>query len=137
MCLCVYVYVCVCYKLVFVSMASTVLRVATLACFLYALFARCTEAAAIDCLKDNLKTCIQFLTGKAIAVPQATCCIGMKGISNCVKTREDRKDACECIREAADKTPAFRPDRVLRACEICGVKLPFDIFINSSCENVK
>ncbi|KAG9445814.1 hypothetical protein H6P81_011942 [Aristolochia fimbriata] len=119
-------------------MASTVAVATFASCFLLcALFAPCTKAG-IDCdgMKDNLKTCIQYFVGKSMK-PPTSCCSGMTELNKAVKSKEDRIAACECIRESADKTPAFRPDRVNGINRMCSVKLPFDVFINSGCSEVK
>ncbi|KAG9445870.1 hypothetical protein H6P81_011998 [Aristolochia fimbriata] len=120
-------------------MASTTVAAATLACFLLcALSAPYTEAA-IECGKmmENLKTCIQFLRNKVVS-PGSACCSTMKELNKGAKTQEDRKAACECVKEAtADKNPPFKLDRVNSLNHFCVTKLLTDVFINTSCESVK
>ncbi|KAG9441413.1 hypothetical protein H6P81_017267 [Aristolochia fimbriata] len=94
--------------------------------------------ALIDCksLKNDIMTCLPYLHGKA-AKPPITCCSVMQALNKVMDTQENRMKACECIREAAGTSPAFRTDRLNRLKEICEEQIPTEVFINSSCTKVK
>ncbi|KAG9441426.1 hypothetical protein H6P81_017280 [Aristolochia fimbriata] len=118
---------------------GTVSTTRTLACFLLlisALLAPPFSEAAVNCdqFREDVGTCIKYLLGRALS-PSRTCCNGMKALSDATdQGTEDNRAACECIRNIAAKTPAFRPDRVMGIRRICsGVTLPFEVFINSGC----
>ncbi|KAG9441427.1 hypothetical protein H6P81_017281 [Aristolochia fimbriata] len=118
-------------------MAAPLGLVATLACFLLFLSSSSfapygAEAVFNHCMKDDLKNCIKFLLAKDIALPPK-CCSGVKVLEEGIKGPEEQKSACECIKEVAGKTPAFRPDRVNDLIRKCDVKIPYEVFVNSGC----
>ncbi|KAG9441414.1 hypothetical protein H6P81_017268 [Aristolochia fimbriata] len=88
----------------------------------------------MDCkkLKNDILTCLPYLHGKAVK-PPPTCCSVMQALNKVMDTQENRIEACECIREAAGKIPAFKPDRVIGMKETCEVQIPTEVFINSNC----
>ncbi|KAG9441718.1 hypothetical protein H6P81_017572 [Aristolochia fimbriata] len=116
-------------------MAPLIGTVATLALlFLFSTTFPPYAMAAIDCnkFKDDIPYCMLYLHGKA-ASPHVKCCSVLKAMSKVINTQENRVDVCECIRDVAGNAAAFRPDRVMGVNSICGVKIPTDVFINSSC----
>ncbi|KAG9441597.1 hypothetical protein H6P81_017451 [Aristolochia fimbriata] len=110
---------------------------ATLACFLLSASFLSHVEAAIDCagMKHELASCVPYLTAKVIQAPKK-CCSGMRKMNKVVDTEENRKAACECMREAAGKTPALRTDRVHGINPLCETKIPNDVIVNPSCKSI-
>ncbi|KAG9441340.1 hypothetical protein H6P81_017194 [Aristolochia fimbriata] len=123
------------------AMASGVAITTLASSLLSALFTPYVEGAIpIDCnklLMKDISTCIPYLTGKVMTLPIRSCCPAMKALNKLTDTQENRQSVCECIRDVAAKTPAFRPDRPGGLNGACDTTIPLQVFINSGCSSVK
>ncbi|KAL3833749.1 hypothetical protein ACJIZ3_008485 [Penstemon smallii] len=69
-------------------------------------------------------SCISFATGKD-AKPSVPCCAGLKQLAQSVKTVDDKKAICNCLK-AAVKNFAGVQDRFLsKIPAICNIKVGF------------
>ncbi|KAK9273469.1 hypothetical protein L1049_018279 [Liquidambar formosana] len=61
------------------------------------------QATNITCgqVDSCLAPCIPYLTGGGEPVP--ACCDGVKNLKAMTPTTEDRRAACTCVKEAADR----------------------------------
>ncbi|MCI73013.1 non-specific lipid-transfer protein, partial [Trifolium medium] len=64
------------------------------------------QANAFDCeaAKTSVFPCGTFLIG-VVAEPSSTCCSGVQNIKSSTPTLNDRRAACECLKEAASHFP--------------------------------
>lgn len=70
---------------------------------------------------SKVTSCINFISGK-LKDPSQTCCAGVKEISGLVKSKPDRKDACECLKNTLSKIK-YDPSRIPLLSKNCGVAL--------------
>lgn len=91
-----------------------------------------TEAAisCSDVLKD-LKPCVNYLT-KGSGKPPADCCNGAKSLASAATTPADKKTACGCIKNAAQK---MNPNAQLAQAlpGNCGITLPVPVSATVDC----
>lgn len=70
---------------------------------------------------SKLTSCIDYISDKS-KDPSKTCCAGVKEISGFVKSKSDRKDACECLKNTLSKIK-YDPSRIPTLPKNCGVSL--------------
>ncbi|XP_051126258.1 non-specific lipid-transfer protein C, cotyledon-specific isoform-like [Andrographis paniculata] len=93
--------------------------------------------AAIPCGTVDLKaaSCVTFATGKD-AKPSQACCSGLQQLAESVKTVDDKKAICRCLK-AGVKNFAGVQDRFLSKIPVaCGIKVSFPVSINTDCEKL-
>jgi hypothetical protein len=90
---------------------------------------------AFDCeeAKTSVFPCGIFLIGLA-AEPSTTCCNGVTNLKSSTPTVEDRRAACECLKEAASHFPNIREDLAASLPELCCVDISFTISKNIDCK---
>ncbi|KAK4488064.1 hypothetical protein RD792_003809 [Penstemon davidsonii] len=90
--------------------------------------------AVIPCGTVDMKaaSCISFATGKD-AKPSAPCCAGLQQLAQSVKTVDDKKAICSCLK-AAVKNFAGVQDRFLsKIPTACNIKVGFPVSLNTDC----
>ncbi|KAJ6878461.1 hypothetical protein NC652_032084 [Populus alba x Populus x berolinensis] len=70
---------------------------------------------------SKVTSCINFISDKS-KDPSQTCCAGVKEMSGLVKSKSDRKDACECLKNTLSKIK-YDPSRIPLLSKNCGVAL--------------
>ncbi|KAF7833378.1 Non-specific lipid-transfer protein A [Senna tora] len=89
--------------------------------------------ATIDCekLKLALSPCLQYLTG-ITTDPSPACCNGMETLKSSTPTQDDRRAACQCLKDAAAQFP-IREDRAKALPQSCGVEVGVPISKDIKC----
>ena len=81
---------------------------------------------------ENLRPCVGYVTGKE-AAPAAECCAGVKRIRAMPSGTADRRQACECVKQAAAKYQPLNADAIRDLPAQCGAPLPFPLTLNFDC----
>jgi hypothetical protein len=89
---------------------------------------------AVTCpeMDANLLPCVGYVTGKE-AAPTADCCAGVKRIRALPSGAAERRQACECVKQAAAKFPGLNADAIQNLPARCGSPLPFPLSLNFDC----
>lgn len=90
--------------------------------------------AAIDCktVDSALLPCVPYLTGGGD--PTKACCSGVTSIKTMSVTPQDKKDACNCVKAAANRYPNLKDD-VAQALPVkCNVQLDIPISRTTNCD---
>ncbi|KAG8385171.1 hypothetical protein BUALT_Bualt03G0014200 [Buddleja alternifolia] len=93
--------------------------------------------AAIQCGTVDMKaaSCINFATGKA-PKPLPACCAGLQQLAQSVKSLDDKKAICRCLK-AGVKNFAGVQDRFLsRIPNMCQIKVGFPVSMNTDCDKL-
>nr|XP_027109694.1 non-specific lipid-transfer protein 11-like [Coffea arabica] len=92
---------------------------------------------AIKCpeVDGYLTKCVSYLN--AGGEPEAACCNGVKSLVAALKTPADKRDACNCVKEAASHFPNLKDDAALALPSKCGVTMDIPISKNINCDNLK
>nr|C0HLG2.1 RecName: Full=Non-specific lipid-transfer protein 1; Short=LTP1; Short=nsLTP1 [Trachyspermum ammi] len=91
---------------------------------------------AIDCktVDSALLPCVPYLTGGG--TPTTDCC--KKGVTTIkdISVTTQQKDACNCVKAAANRYPTLK-DEVARALpDMCKVKLDIPISRTTNCDAI-
>ncbi|KAF7833379.1 non-specific lipid-transfer protein A [Senna tora] len=91
--------------------------------------------ATIDCekLKLALSPCLQYLTG-ITTDPSPACCNGMETLKSSTPTQDDRRAACQCLKDAAAQFP-IREDRAKALPQSCGIEVGVPISKDIKCSD--
>ncbi|KAI3426730.1 Non-specific lipid-transfer protein [Psidium guajava] len=86
-----------------------------------------------DVLKD-LKPCVSYLKSGS-GMPPAACCAGVSALANVATSSADKKAACACIKNAAQK---MNPNAQLAQAlpGNCKITLPVAVSANVDCSKV-
>lgn len=90
--------------------------------------------AAIDCktVDSALAPCIPYLTGGT--APTKSCCSGVSSIKDMSTTPQDKRDACNCVKTAANRYPNLKDEVAQALPDKCGVKLDIPISRTTNCD---
>lgn len=90
--------------------------------------------AAIDCktVDEALVPCVPYLTGGG--TPTVPCCKGVSSIKDMSVSPQDKKDACNCVKAAANRYPTLK-DEVAQALPVkCNVQLDIPVSRTTNCD---
>ncbi|KAF7833386.1 Non-specific lipid-transfer protein A [Senna tora] len=92
-----------------------------------------TQAKIDDCLKLKLalSPCLEYLTDFT-EKPCHACCKGLKTIKSSTPTRDDRRAACQCLKEGIAQIPIIE-DRAKALPQKCSVEVGVPISKNINC----
>ncbi|XP_061342785.1 non-specific lipid-transfer protein A-like [Gastrolobium bilobum] len=79
--------------------------------------------------------CIGYLGGVGGAGPSVACCDGIKNLKSSTPTTNERRAACQCLKDAAIQFPALRDDLAASLPKRCGVDVGFNITKNIDCNS--
>ncbi|KAI3938107.1 hypothetical protein MKW98_018663 [Papaver atlanticum] len=82
-----------------------------------------------------LVQCMPYLVGTA-TVPASACCDGVKQIKGMAITVEDKRQACGCVKDAANKYQNIKEDAASGLPTKCGVPLSYPISKNIDCSTI-
>ncbi|RCV30194.1 hypothetical protein SETIT_6G074400v2 [Setaria italica] len=118
------------------GVAAAVIVVAAMAFLVVTMAARPAEGA-VTCAEvdSNLRPCVGYVTGKE-AAPPAECCAGVKRIRALPSGTVERRQACECVKQAAAKFPGLNADAIRDLPARCGSPLPFPLTLNFDCTTI-
>ncbi|KAI3913605.1 hypothetical protein MKW92_038249 [Papaver armeniacum] len=90
--------------------------------------------AAFTCTDVDkcLVQCLPYLVGTA-TVPAPGCCAGVKQIKAMTTTTEDRRQACGCVKDAANKYQNIKEDAASGLPAKCDAPLDYPISKNIDC----
>lgn len=90
--------------------------------------------SAVTCAEvdANLLPCVGYVTGKD-AAPPAECCAGVKRIRALPTGTAERRQACECVKQAAARFQGLDADAIRDLPAKCGSPLPFALTPNFDC----
>ncbi|XP_021911699.1 non-specific lipid-transfer protein C, cotyledon-specific isoform-like [Carica papaya] len=110
---------------------STVLCVVFLVSFIFFL-----SEAAVPCSTVDMRAaaCVGFATGKD-AKPTATCCSGLQQLAQTVKTVDDKKAICRCLKAGA-KSLGVQDKFLSQIPQACNIKVGFPVSISTNCETI-
>ncbi|KAL9690239.1 hypothetical protein QQ045_010636 [Rhodiola kirilowii] len=78
---------------------------------------------------QSLFPCLDFIRGRsaieALDKPSQSCCSGVKSISDQIKTRKDRTEACECLKQALSGIGSYDPKKFPQLSKECGASQEF------------
>ncbi|CAL5004229.1 unnamed protein product [Urochloa decumbens] len=107
--------------------------VAAVAFLVMVMAARPAEGAVTCAEVDaSLLPCVGYLTGKE-AAPPGECCAGVKRIRVMPSGTAERRQACECVKQAAAKFPGLNANAIASLPTQCGAPLPFPLTLNFDC----
>ena len=107
--------------------------VVALAALLVLAAARPAEGAVTCAEVDlNLRPCVGYVTGKE-AAPPAECCAGVRRIRALPSGTAERRQACECVKQAEARFPGLNADAIRVLPAQCGSPLPFPLTLNFDC----
>ncbi|KAK3122653.1 hypothetical protein QOZ80_8AG0616370 [Eleusine coracana subsp. coracana] len=116
--------------------APAAVMVALAAAVILAVAARPADGA-VTCadVDSTLKPCVGYLTGKE-AAPPGECCAGVKRLRTLPATTAERRQACECVKQAATRYQGLNADAVRDLPNKCGSPLPFPISLDFDCSSI-
>ncbi|KAJ4702840.1 Non-specific lipid-transfer protein [Melia azedarach] len=90
--------------------------------------------AAIPCGTVDAKAaaCVGFATGKA-ATPTPACCSGLQQLAQSVKTVDDKKAICRCLKAGA-KSLGVQDRFLSKIPDACKIKVGFPVSTSTNCE---
>ncbi|GAU30878.1 hypothetical protein TSUD_15640 [Trifolium subterraneum] len=95
------------------------------------------QGNAFDCeeAKTSLFPCGIFLIG-FVTEPSTTCCSGVQNLKSSTPTLNDRRVACQCLKEAASHYPYIREDLAVSLPQRCGVDINVTLSRNIDCNKI-
>ncbi|RLN04455.1 non-specific lipid-transfer protein A-like [Panicum miliaceum] len=117
--------------------AAAVVVLAAAAMALIVLLAARPAEGAVTCaaVDANLLPCVGYVTGKEEA-PPAECCAGVRRIRALPSGTAERRQACECVKQAAARFPGLNADAIRVLPAQCGSPLPFPLTLNFDCTTI-
>jgi Protease inhibitor/seed storage/LTP family len=109
-------------------------KAATLICALLIAYLAASPGEAITCMDVDLcvAPCISYLTGSQSS-PSAACCEGVKKLKSLPSSTDEKRFACNCVKQAAAKFSNIKEDAVKGLPTACGTPLPFPISLQFDC----
>uniref|UniRef100_A0A804RDI3 Non-specific lipid-transfer protein n=1 Tax=Zea mays TaxID=4577 RepID=A0A804RDI3_MAIZE len=101
------------------------------------LLAAAAVRADVNCadVDASLRPCVGYVTGKE-AAPAAECCAGVKRIRAMPSGPAERRQACECVKQAAANYQPLNADAIRDLPAQCGAPLPFPLTLNFDCTTI-
>ncbi|KAG6771730.1 hypothetical protein POTOM_023117 [Populus tomentosa] len=112
-------------------MASAKLVCALLLCIVLSAPMLNVDALSCGVVAGDLAQCLTYLK-KGGRVPLA-CCKGVKALKNAAKTTQDRRDACNCLKQTASKVGGVNAGFAAALPRICGVNIPYKFSTSTNC----
>ncbi|KAJ4844715.1 hypothetical protein Tsubulata_007704 [Turnera subulata] len=90
--------------------------------------------AAVPCSSVEAKAaaCLGFATGKA-PKPTPACCTGLQQLAQTVKTVDDKKAICRCLK-AASGSLGVKDQFLSKIPSACNIKVGFPVSTSVNCE---
>ncbi|GFZ00946.1 hypothetical protein Acr_14g0005810 [Actinidia rufa] len=96
-----------------------------------------TGEADIPCSTVTMKAapCVTFATGKA-TTPAAACCSGLQQLAQSVKSVDDKKAICRCLKGSA-KNLGVQDRFLTQIPTACKIKVGFPVSTTTSCDTIQ
>lgn len=90
--------------------------------------------AVVQCnfVVTKAAACAAYATGKA-QIPTAACCSGLKQLAQSVKSVDDKKDICRCLKSAA-KSMKVNDTYLSKLPLLCKINVGFRVSSKTNCE---
>lgn len=110
------------------------LKAATIICALLIAYVVANPSEAITCMDVDMcvAPCMSYLTG-AESSPSAACCEGVKRLKSLPSSTDEKRFACNCVKQAASKIADIKDDAIKGLPTACGTPLPFPISLQFDC----
>nr|XP_016481316.1 PREDICTED: non-specific lipid-transfer protein C, cotyledon-specific isoform-like [Nicotiana tabacum] len=97
-----------------------------------------TNEAAIPCGTVDMKAaaCISFATGKD-AIPSAPCCNGLQKLAQSVKSVDDKKAICRCLKAGVMNFAGVQDKFLSQLPTACKIKVGFPVSMITNCETIR
>nr|KYP44526.1 Non-specific lipid-transfer protein 1 [Cajanus cajan] len=90
---------------------------------------------------ESTLTCDQVTIWLSPCIPYAVmggnvsalCCQGVYDINKAYKNGDDRRAACQCIKDKAAYIPGINYNRVNKVASKCGTKCPYKVYPTTNC----
>ncbi|KAA8541174.1 hypothetical protein F0562_025219 [Nyssa sinensis] len=103
------------------------------------LFFFCTHVsdATVPCSTVDMKaaSCVTFATGKD-AKPSAACCSGLQQLAQSVKSVDDKKAICRCLKAGVKNFAGVQDKLLSQIPSACKIKVGFPVSISINCETI-
>ncbi|XP_021614820.1 non-specific lipid-transfer protein C, cotyledon-specific isoform [Manihot esculenta] len=92
--------------------------------------------AAVPCSTVDAKAaaCVGFATGKA-TTPSPACCSGLQQLAQTVKTVDDKKAICRCLK-AASGSLGIKDQFLSKIPGACHINVGFPVSTSVNCETI-
>lgn len=93
-----------------------------------------TSNAAVTCgnVATKALSCVAFATGKQ-PKPTPVCCNNLKMLVISVKTVNDKRAICRCLKEGVNAFPGVKDKYLSQIPRLCGIRIPFPVSLNTNC----
>ncbi|RZC72414.1 hypothetical protein C5167_035597 [Papaver somniferum] len=91
-----------------------------------------SQAFTCSDVDKSLVQCMPYLVGSA-PQPVTACCDGVKQIKGMATTTDEKRQACGCVKDAANKYQNIKEDAASGLPTKCGVPLSYPISKNIDC----
>ncbi|KAL7203882.1 hypothetical protein ACSBR2_017021 [Camellia fascicularis] len=90
---------------------------------------------AISCgqVDGYLAPCVPYLIGGS-GSPAPTCCDGVKNIKGMASTTADKRAACNCMKQAANRYSNLKDDAAQSLTAKCGVQMDIPVSRTTNCD---
>lgn len=97
-------------------------------------FAQMSNAAA-PCGNVDMKAaaCIAYVTGKAPS-PAGPCCTNLQALAKTVKTVNDKKAICQCLKDGVKKFTGVQDSLLGKIPAMCKINVGFPVSLNTNCD---
>ncbi|KAJ6407667.1 hypothetical protein OIU84_011037 [Salix udensis] len=93
------------------------------------------DALSCGVVAGNLAPCLTYLK-KGGPVPPP-CCKGVGALNSAAKTTQDRRDACNCLKQTASKIGGVNAGFAAALPRACRVNIPYKISTSTNCASIK
>ncbi|CAI9089551.1 OLC1v1024141C2 [Oldenlandia corymbosa var. corymbosa] len=96
-----------------------------------------SNAAAISCgtVVSGAAPCLLFVQGKAGPVPSKPCCQGLQRVAQSVKSVDDKKAVCRCLKDGVKSFGGGVQDAFLSKIPgACHINVGFPVSSKTNCE---
>ena len=91
--------------------------------------------AAISCatVDSAAAPCLMFAQGKGGNVPSQACCQGLQKLAQNVKSVDDKKAICSCLKDGAKKFGGVQDKFLSKIPGTCRINVGFPVSSNTNC----
>ena len=77
--------------------------------------------------------CVGYATGKE-PKPSPACCSGLQQLVGTVKTVDDKKNICRCLKNGVKAFVGVQDRFLSQIPAVCNIKVGFPVSLNTNCE---
>ncbi|OWM63749.1 hypothetical protein CDL15_Pgr006011 [Punica granatum] len=83
-------------------------------------------------VRQKVTACAMFATGRA-PKPSQACCAGVKQIAQSVRSANDKRAICRCLKDGVKSFPGLQDQLLGQIPAACRVRVGFPISMNTNC----